>query len=169
MLKKILFTAALVFSATLGAMAQGDAKIAYVTVDEVFALMPEISDYESSLATLNETYKNEMAKMEEEYGKKYSDFIAIQDSLPENIKIRRMQEVQELQQRIENFAQVAQQDMQKKQQELIAPIQKKLEDTIKIVSEENGYTYVLNRAALLFVGANSVDATPLVKQKLGIK
>ena len=169
MLKKFLIATALVFSVTLGAMAQGDIKIAYVITDDVFAKMPEVSDYESSLATLNESYKKELSGMQDEYNKKYSDFLAQQDSLPENIKVRRMQEVQELQQRIDNFMQVAQQDLQKKQQDLIAPIRQKLEDAIKKVGDENGYTYVVDRAVLLYAGSAAIDATPLVKQKLGLK
>ena len=59
-----------------------------------------------------------------------------QDSLPENIKARRMQEVQELQQRIQNFQEVAQGDIEKQQQQLFAPIEKKLTDAIKSVGPE---------------------------------
>jgi len=73
MLKKFLIATALVFSVTLGAMAQGDIKIAYVITDDVFAKMPEVSDYESSLATLNESYKKELSGMQDEYNKKYNE------------------------------------------------------------------------------------------------
>ena len=97
--------------------------------------MPEVSDMEKQMADLNEKYKKELEQMQEEYQKKYSDFIAQQDSLTENIKLRRMQEIQDIQGRMDNFMQVAQQDVQKKQQELLQPIQQKLQGAIKAVGE----------------------------------
>ena len=64
-----------------------------------------------------------MQVMQDEYNKKYSDFVAQQDSLTENIKMRRMQELQDMEQRTQNFIQISQQDFQKKQGELFTPIQ----------------------------------------------
>ena len=151
----------------LGVVAQ-EVKIAYVKTQEVFMAMPEVSDMEKQMADLNEKYKKELEQMQEEYQKKYSDFIAQQDSLTENIKLRRMQEIQDIQGRMDNFMQVAQQDGQKKQQELLQPIQQKLQGAIKAVGDEKGYTYIIDPAALLYTGNAAVDATPFVRTKLGL-
>lgn len=151
----------------LGVVAQ-EVKIAYVKTQEVFMAMPEVSDMEKQMADLNEKYKAELQQMQEEYQKKYSDFIAQQDSLTENIKLRRMQEIQDIQGRMDNFMQVAQQDVQKKQQELLQPIQQKLQNAIKSVGDEKGYTYIIDPAALLYTGSAAVDATPFVRTKLGL-
>ena len=102
----------------LGAIAQ-EVKIAFVKTQEVFMAMPEVSGMEKQMADLNEKYRVELKQMQDEYQKKYSDFVAQQDSLTENIKLRRMQEIQDIQERMDNFVQVAQQDVQKKQQELL--------------------------------------------------
>ena len=139
----------------LGAIAQ-EVKIAFVKTQEVFMAMPE------------EKYRVELKQMQDEYQKKYSDFVAQQDSLTENIKLRRMQEIQDIQERMDNFVQVAQQDVQKKQQELLQPIQQKLHEAIQKVGEEKGYTYIIDPAALLYTGTNAVDATPFVRTKLGL-
>ena len=138
----------------LGAIAQ-EVKIAFVKTQEVFMAMPEVSGME-------------LKQMQDEYQKKYSDFVAQQDSLTENIKLRRMQEIQDIQERMDNFVQVAQQDVQKKQQELLQPIQQKLHEAIQKVGEEKGYTYIIDPAALLYTGTNAVDATPFVRTKLGL-
>ena len=151
----------------LSAIAQEE-KIAYVKTHEVFMPMPGVSEMEKKLADLNEKYKGELKLMQDEYQKKYADFIQQQDSLTENIKLRRMQEIQDIQARIDNFVQVAQQDVQKKQQELLMPIQEKLQKAIKDVGAENGYTYIVDPAALLYTGPNAIDATPLVRKKLGL-
>ena len=151
----------------LGAIAQ-EVKIAFVKTQEVFMAMPEVPGMEKQMADLNEKYRVELKQMQDEYQKKYSDFVAQQDSLTENIKLRRMQEIQDIQERMDNFVQVAQQDVQKKQQELLQPIQQKLHEAIQKVGEEKGYTYIIDPAALLYTGTNAVDATPFVRTKLGL-
>ena len=151
----------------LSAIAQ-EVKIAYVKTQEVFMAMPEVSEMEKKLADLNEKYKGELKLMQDEYQKKYADFIQQQDSLTENIKLRRMQEIQDIQTRMDNFVQMGQQDVQKQQQNLLIPIQQKLQDAIKAVGDEKGYTYIIDPAALLYTGSNAVDATPFVRTKLGL-
>ena len=151
----------------LGVFAQ-ESKIAIVNTQEVIQAMPEFANMQKQMADMEAKYKNEMQVMQDEYNKKYSDFVAQQDSLTENIKLRRMQEIQDIQERMDNFVQVAQQDVQKKQQELLQPIQQKLHEAIQKVGEEKGYTYIIDPAALLYTGTNAVDATPFVRTKLGL-
>ena len=151
----------------LGAIAQ-EVKIAFVKTQEVFMAMPEVSGMEKQMADLNEKYRVELKQMQDEYQKKYSDFVAQQDSLTENIKMRRMQELQDMEQRTQNFIQISQQDFQKKQGELFTPIQDKLKNAIKAVGDEKGYTYILDPQIVLYQGNAAVDATQFVKAKLGI-
>ena len=139
----------------LGVFAQ-ESKIAIVNTQEVIQAMPEFATMQKQMADMEAKYKNEMQVMQDEYNKKYSDFVAQQDSLTENIKMRRMQELQDMEQRTQNFIQISQQDFQKKQGELFTPIQ------------EKGYTYILDPQIVLYQGNTAVDATQFVKAKLGI-
>ena len=120
---------------------------------------------------LAKKYEDEFLKMQEEFGKKYKELMATQDSIsiPENIKARRQQELAELNQRIQNFQEVVQNDLAKQQQQLLAPVEKKMRDAIKAVGDEYKFTYLFDLNAVLFAGASSEDATPLVKAKLGLK
>ena len=153
----------------LGVFAQ-EAKVAIVNSNEIMGAMPEIKAMQTELEQMNNKYVEEMKTMESEFQKKYSDYVAQQDSLTENIKLKRMQELEDLRTRVENFSQVAQQDMQKKQQELLAPIQDKLRNAIKTVGDEKGYAYIFdnNPVIVLYTGNAAIDATPLVKAKLGL-
>ena len=130
--------------------------------------MPEFATMQKQMADMEAKYKNEMQVMQDEYNKKYSDFVAQQDSLTENIKMRRMQELQDMEQRTQNFIQISQQDFQKNQGELFTPIQDKLKNAIKAVGDEKGYTYILDPQIVLYQGNTAVDATQFVKAKLGI-
>lgn len=151
----------------LGVFAQ-ESKIAIVNTQEVIQAMPEFATMQKQMADMEAKYKNEMQVMLDEYNKKYSDFVAQQDSLTENIKMRRMQELQDMEQRTQNFIQISQQDFQKKQGELFTPIQDKLKNAIKAVGDEKGYTYILDPQIVLYQGNTAVDATQFVKAKLGI-
>jgi len=144
-------------------------KIAIVNTSELINLMPEVSAMEKQLADLNAQYEKELKIMQDDFNKKYSEYVAQQDSLTENIKLRRQQEIQDLQERIQNYVPVAQQEMEKKQQELFAPIQEKLQKAITAVGDEKGYTFIISPQVLLYKGNSAIDATPFVKDKLGIK
>lgn len=153
----------------LGVVAQ-EMKIAIVNTAEIFNVMPEVSEVETQLATLNEQYEKEFKVMQDEYNKKFAEYVEQRDSLTDNIRLRREQEIQDLETRIQNFVPVAQQEMQKKQQELYVPIQEKLQKAIDAVGAEKGYTYILNPQVLLYRSSTTaLDATSFVKEKLGLK
>ena len=150
-------------------MVAQEIKIAVVNTDDVFTAMPEISVLENTLMVEREKWQAELQSMENDYNRKYSDLMSQQDSLNENIKSMRIQEIQELQTRMENLYQMSQQDMQKKQEELLAPIREKIQKAIEDVGEENGYTLIIAPQALLFSGKAVIDATDKVKAKIGIR
>ena len=155
-----------------GVVSAQEAKIAFVNTQEVFMAMPEVADMQKKLDELNAKYKKELETMQSEFQKKYSDFVAQQDSLTENIKVRRMQDIQDMQQRMDNFVQVAQQDVNKQQQDLVTPIQQKISDAIKAVGAAEGVIYIFDmaRTPIPYVNeAQSINLTPKVKTQLGIK
>lgn len=152
----------------LGLFAQ-ESKIAIVNTAEVMQAMPEFADMQKQMQEMEANYQKELKVMSDEYEKKYSDFIAQQDSLTENIKLRRMQELEDIQQRSQNFIQVSQQDFNKKQGELLTPIQEKLRNAIAAVGKENGYLYILDPQIVLYKSDTAIDATAQVKAKLGIQ
>lgn len=151
----------------LGVFAQ-ESKIAIVNSQEIATAMPEITAMQKTLADMEAKYKAELKVMNDEYEKKYADYLAQQDSLTENIKMRRMQELSDIQERSNNFVQLMQQEFSKKQQELFMPIQEKIKNAIKAVGDEKGYIYILEPQAVLYSGNGAVDATPFVKAKLGL-
>ncbi len=152
----------------LGMFAQ-ELKIAHVNYMDIFNVMPETAAAESELVKIQQAWRTELQTMETEYNKKYTEFMQQQDSLAQSIKVRRMQEIQDVKDRIENSFQQAEQDIAKKRNDLNEPIVQKIKNAIKLVGEEHGYTYVLEASSFMYISPKSVDATPLVKAKLGIK
>jgi len=152
-------------------MVAQEAKIAVVKFYDVLTVMPEASDMENQLMALQERYRAEMQSLENEHNRKQSDLVNQQDSLTENIKTMRIQEIQDLQTRYENLYQMAQQDTEKKRDELFAPIQEKIQKAIDQVGDENNYTviFMANPNVILYMGKTAVDVTDQVKAKLGLK
>lgn len=152
----------------LGLAAQ-EMKIAIVNTQEVFSLLPELSDVENQIATFTKQYEDQMKGMEDEYNRKYADLTAQSDSLTENIRILRIQEIEDIRTRLENFIPTARQEIEKKQNELVTPLQEKIHRAIKEVADENGYTYVMSPQVMLYTGNSAIDATDKVKAKLGLR
>jgi len=144
-------------------------KIAYVNIADVYVSMPEYKLMQDSLQKSADEFQVELKSMSDEYTKKLSDYVAQQDSLNESIKQRRAQEIDEIRQRAVNFQDTAAQKQDELQQKLIAPIQDKLQKAINDVGKENNFLYIANAQAFLYASPTAVDATPLVKKKLGIQ
>ena len=166
MIKKLFLVALMALPMTLAAQ---NFKFGTVNSVEVFNLMPEKASAEQQLEALQKQYEAEFVKMQEEFSAKYKEFVDAQETMPENIKQRRMQEIQEIQQRIQNFREVAASDLEEQQGKLMTPIQEKMSTAIKAVGEENGFTFIFDVNILMYSGAQAIDATPLVKAKLGLK
>jgi len=166
MLKKIVLFALVMFPVIAFAQEQ---KIAYVNSMEVLTSMPEYKQMQDSLTKSANEFQAELKNMTDEYTKKLSDYVNQQDSLNESIKSRRQNELQELQQRTESFQQYAGQQQDAMQQRLSAPIYDKFLKGVSDVGKENNFLYVIDNQAIRYSSPSAVDATPLIKKKLGIQ
>ena len=171
MTKKLLIAIACLLPLSLFAQ---DLKFGYVNRAEIFQSMPETVAASKKIDELAKNYETELSKMQEEYQKKGSDFVATRDSLPESIRVRRMTEIQDLEQRLQSFYQDSQKEIQKQQQELIIPINDKLTNAVKTVRSGKVVlcTYLTFHPMLdLCIGhlINVCDVTPMVRTKLNLK
>ena len=166
---KRLFLAALV--ALPMCLAAQTLKFGTINTQEIFNLMPDKVTAETTLKSVSEKYQAEYKKLQQEFEKKYKEFQALDANTLQSIKDSRLRELQENQQKIENFQQMAAQDIQKQQETLLAPITDKIQKAIQAVGAENGFTFIydLSIPAILYSGNGAEDVTPLVKTKLGIK
>ena len=144
-------------------------KFGTINTGEVLTAMPERAAAEQQLQDLTKRYEDEFVKLQEDFQKKYQEVQAMGDTVPETIKMRSYEELQAMDQRIQSFRQVVEQDLAKKQEELFIPIQQKLMDAINAVGSENGFTYIFDANAAYYKGVGNEDVTPLVKAKLGIQ
>lgn len=174
MTKKIFFSLSLfilLISATAFSQSTPQLSVAYVNTDELLNEFPEKEQATQQLLTLSENYKKELELMQNEYNKKYSDYITYQASLAENIKLRRMQELTELENKLQQFMTLAQKDIELQEKEYLKPLKKKINEAVDAVGIEENFTVIYDLAdpGIAFVSPSAVDANPLVKEKLGIE
>lgn len=148
-----------------------EVKLGHVNTQEILSLMPERDSIQKTINRLQTEWENELVKMREEYNNKIKDYQDKQATMPESIKQARQSEIADIEQRITTFQQTAYSDLQKKQQELFAPVIDKVKKAIDAVASENNYLYIfdLSTQSIIYTSPKSNDITPLVKKKLGLK
>lgn len=173
MMKKILlsglFTLFILISGNVAA--QTAQQIAFVNSNNVLDVMPERIEASKKLTDLNRKYQDELQVMQNDYNKKYTDFISFQTSMAENIRLRRMQQLYELERELNEFMKVAQEDIQNQEKQMLDPLRQRVKEAITQIGIEHGFIciYDLANPTIAFVTPNATDITPLVMQKLGIK
>jgi len=153
------------------AFSQNTYKVATIDSKVLFEFVPGKKRASVSIEELNNKYKKELALMQNEYINKYTVFQKNQNSLAESIKLRRMQELYELEQNINNFMKIAQEDVTSQEEQLIKPLHAILTEAIRQVGVEQSYIciYDLANPAISFVTPNAIDANSLVQAKLQSK
>ena len=168
-MKKIL-KLTLVLAAVLCSTSVFAQKLARVNTQEIFALMPETKQMQENLDAFGKELQEQLEQIQVEFNNRYAEFEKSQETMNPTVKQMKQAELQGLQQRYGEFQQIAQQDFQKKQQELALPIQEKLDAAIAKVSKAAGYSAVFDSMTFVYFDeAQVVDINPAVKKELGIE
>ncbi len=149
------------------------AKFGHIDLQAVIQLMPERTTAETNYNKEIKALEDQLGTMQKELENKYKEYISKRDSLSEIVRNAKETEIQDLQTRIQNFNQVAQQQLQQKQNEMLKPIFEKAHKAVQDVGKEKGLIYVFDvsgeMGTVLYRSNESLDLLPLVKEKLGIK
>jgi outer membrane protein len=166
-MKKLLILVAVL----LGVSTVSAQKFARINLQEVIVAMPEFEEAQKNLETFGKDLQEQMEQIQVEFNNKLADFQKNQATMAASIKQMRQQELEQLQQRFAEFQQIAQQDFQKKESELLEPVQKKANEAVNKVAKNAGYLAVFNTAVpslAYFDEAQLTDISALVKKELGI-
>lgn len=164
------FIIALLMVLPFTAMAQ-DLKIGIFNSQELMSVMPETNAAMSELETLKLNFSKEAEKLQAEFEKKYQEYASTAETLEPAIRQYKETELARLQQSIQEFATSAENNLKKKQQDLMMPIINKIQQAIKKVGDENGFTYIIDNAANIvpYVSPKAENVLPLLKKALDIK
>lgn len=164
--KTLLFAAILFIGATSFTMAQS--KIAHINTSDLIEAMPQMKSAKAELEKLGKTYEAEIQKMATEYQNKAKQYQAEVETKTEEENQKRAQEIGTIEQSIRQYQATAQEDLQKKEAELMKPIFEKAKAAIQKVAKAQGFEYVLDStqgSGVLL--ADGKDLLADVKKELG--
>ncbi len=156
--------------AAISASAQNQ-KFGHIDLQAVVQLMPERTAAETQFNTFQADLEEVFGEMQQNYQQKLAELEQMSEETSEVKRNAKITELQELQQRIQNYQQTAQQQIQQKQAELLQPVFDKAEQAIEEVGKEQGLLYVFDTGTrvILYKSNDSMDLLPLVKKKLNIQ
>jgi outer membrane protein len=163
-----LFAVVLLVALSASTASAQDLKFGHLNVQKLISELPEKQVADKELQSEAKKLQSQLQVMSQELDEKYSNYMAQRDSMSQLIRSTREKEIQDYDQRIQNFNKLAQQSLGQKEQELLQPIIEKVEKAIQVVGEEEGFIYIfdLSSQVILYNSDQSVDCEDLVKAKL---
>ncbi len=145
-------------------------KFGHIDAAALVESMPEKKKAQTDMEAYAKGLQEQLRIMSAEFDKKYQDYVAQEASMTDLVKQTKAKELEDLQNRIKDFQTKAQDDIAKKEQELMAPIIDKAKKAIEAVAKEKGINYVIDSSAgLLLVKDETDDILPAVKKHLNIQ
>jgi len=145
-------------------------KFGHIDAAGLVESMPEKKKAQSEMENYAKGLQEQLRIMSSEFDKKYQDYVAQEANMTDLVKQTKAKELEDLQNRIKDFQTKAQEDIAKKEQELMAPIIDKAKKAIEAVAKEKGISYVIDSSAgLLLVKDESDDILSAVKKHLNIQ
>ena len=165
-LKNLLLTSAIILVFSFNAQAQS--KVAHINTQELVESMPEMKSAKSELEKLAKTYETDIQAMATELQNKIKQYDAESSTKTDEENGKRLQEVQSMEQSIRQYQAQAQQDLQKKELDLLKPITEKAKNAILKVGNAQGFDYILDSSqGQGVIMANGKDLLTDVKSELG--
>ncbi len=147
---------------------------------DLAAIVPNMPEYKEALTNL-EAYgmdlQNQLEQIQVEFNTLLANYEKNAATMSDSIRQLKEQELSQLQQRFQDFQQVAQQDMQRKEAEVMNPIYEKANEAVKKVASEGGYMAIFSTTGdqagsaglAYFDPAALTDITAEVKKVLGVE
>ncbi|MDD3629476.1 MAG: OmpH family outer membrane protein [Bacteroidales bacterium] len=145
-------------------------KIGHLNTNDLMQVMPGVDSAGQALNDYAQNLQKQLETMVSEFQTKYDEYLTNEAQYVDAVKQIKQKELVDLQTRIQDFQNDAQDLLAKKEQELMQPFIDKAKNAIDEVAKEKGYTYILDTSTgsvLYWEGGD--DIMMFVKEKLGIK
>ena len=146
-------------------------KFGFLNSEELIMSMPGTDSVSTKLKAIENEYLEMLEAIQVERNKKFNEFQQNMSTLSDGVRQLREKEIQDLSTRLMELQQTAQQDMQRQEASLMAPIVERARKAIEKVSKANGVIAVfdLMSGAMLYHDASvMMDMLPMVKKELGM-
>ena len=144
-------------------------KFGRINFQELVQAMPEIDSVKVKMETATKEYEEHLESLQVELNNKVNDMQKAPETMSQSIKELKQREIQELSERLQQYYELAQQELSKTEAELYAPIQAKANEAIKKVCKANGIIVAFHAGSVAYIDEEMTeDILPKVKAELGI-
>ena len=119
-------------------------KFGYFSYDKVFHAMASYATASNTYASIKAKYDAEVKRSEDDFNRRYEDFLEVQHNLNPSILRKRQAEIEELLQRNRAFKIETERLLKQAEQYTFAPVRNKLNATLQEMGHESGYAFILN-------------------------
>jgi outer membrane protein len=150
-------------------LASAQVKFGFLSYSQALQSMPDYAVAKENLAKLEEQFETEMKRAEEEFNKKYEEFLEGQHEFAVSIRNKRQSELQELMQKNMAFKQEARRLLKNAEADAMKPLHEKLKAVLAKVGQQRGLAFILNTDgdALPYVDpAQGEDVTEVINREL---
>ena len=130
--------------ATMPALAQSELKFGYLSYNAVMQAMPEYAAMQNNMAELRQKYEAEQKRVEDDFNKKYEEFLDGQKSFPKTILQKRQSELQEMLDKSVAFKKESQRLLKQAEEDAMAPVMVRLAETLDALGKVRGYAFIVN-------------------------
>ena len=156
------FLVLLVAFVSLNTFAQGDAtssiKFGYLSYQAAIKSMADYALVQQKLTGLKAQYQAEAKRVEDEFNRKYEEFLEGQRDFPKSILQKRQTELQELMEKNIAFKNKSNEQLAQAETEALAPLYAKLNEKLAAIGQEKGFAFILD---------TDVKALPFINPSMG--
>lgn len=142
MMRKAILTLSIMLLPLLASAQQ--LRFGYFSYQEVFKSMAGYSIAMKHIDDLRKQYDAEMKRVEEEFNKKYEEFLDGQKDFAPSIREKRQAELQEMMEKNIAFKQEARRLIRQAEEEAMAPLKEQLSSVLNALGKEKGYAFIIN-------------------------
>ncbi len=165
LVRNIFFVLITLFSAQF---VQAQNKLAHINTQELLLAMPEREGAEKKIQDFAKSLESQLQTLGTEYQNKLANYQQKAETMTNTERETAVNELTDLEQRIQQFRISADEKIQKQEAELLQPMIEKARKAIEEVSKAGGYTYVFDSSVGVLLYQTGEDLMPKVKAKLGL-
>ena len=149
--------------------ARAQISFGYLSYEAALKSMPEYATVQQQMADLQQQYQAETKRVEDEFNRKYEEFLDGQRDFPKTILQKRQTELQELMEKNIAFKEKSREELAQAEQQAMAPLRIRLIEALGKIGRERGYAFIVDtdQKALPFINPNmGEDINQLVQDAL---
>lgn len=143
---------------------QTAARYGYLSYQEALESMPQYAMVQKQMENLRSQYQAETLRVEEEFNRKYEEFLEGQREFPKTILQKRQTELQQLMEKNIEFKANSLKELDAAEKEAMAPLRLRLNDVLREIGIKKGYAFIYDTdtKALPFLNPEMGDNINLI-------